>query len=131
MSVTKQKKPAAGGSRKNPITPVRNRDRTSSLDRKTVNFDVAQVCGIEARIRMTQQEAELLYVLFQQAGQVIAERELVETAWKREYEETDMHRMVMYFRRIRKMLRENNLPLDLRRQRWFSSVGYRLVSRDR
>jgi len=96
----------------------------------TVEFVVNQICGIASELGLSKRAVQLLRVLSLQEAQPIAERDLVETAWGWEYEETDIFRMEMYFRHIRKTLQERNLPLDLRRKHRRGNFTYRLVPRD-
>lgn len=130
MSLTSQEQPTAIYPMKMTTMPARDGRGVSSPETATVEFAANQICGIASEVGLTQREVQLLRVLSLQNAQVIAEKDLVETAWGWEYEETDIFRMAVYFRHMRETLREHNLPLDLRRGHWRGNLVYRLVPRE-
>jgi len=103
---------------------------TYPMKTPTVELAANQICGIASEIGLSKRAVQLLRVLSLQEAQPITERDLVETAWGWEYEETDIFRMEMYFRHIRKTLQKHNLPLDLRRKPRRGNLTYRLVPRE-
>ena len=127
MSVSLKKPPATGYLDKDTEGRLGQRVRTATTKRIWSKPGSSELCSAAQQMNLTRKESELLSVLSQMNCRVIAERDLVEKAWKCEYDEGASCYMLVYWRRLRTKLQDHNPSLKLIRQRWGDGIGYRFV----
>ena len=127
MSVSLKEPTATGYFNKNARSPFGQRVITAPAKGIGSMPGSSELHCATKQMNLTRKESKLLSVLFQMNSDVIAERDLVEKAWKCEYDEGASHYMLVYFRRLRAKLKNYDPALKLTRQRWRDGVGYKLT----